>query len=181
MKKTAVIYSSKYGHTKKYAEWIAQDLSADIFDLKSFDKKLLSNYETLVFGSGLYAGRIAFADILAKNIEQIKDKKIVLFTVGTGDVSNEKNTDYVKKQFFAKFPEEFMKNTKLFCLRGGVDYENLSFIHRKMMDMVHFVLSKKKPEELKFEDKEFLDVFGKKVDFTDKNSILPLVTFAKEN
>lgn len=32
MKKTAVIYKTKYGSTKKYAEWIAQNLSCDIFD-----------------------------------------------------------------------------------------------------------------------------------------------------
>jgi len=42
MNKTLVIYSSKYGHTKKYAEWLAEDLSADICDDKNLKKEMLT-------------------------------------------------------------------------------------------------------------------------------------------
>ena len=31
--KTVVIYKSRTGFTKKYAEWISEELSADIFDV----------------------------------------------------------------------------------------------------------------------------------------------------
>jgi len=33
MKNIAVIYKSKYGSTKKYAEWLGEDLQADVFEL----------------------------------------------------------------------------------------------------------------------------------------------------
>jgi len=32
MRKTVVIYKSKYGKTKQYAEWIAAELNAPLFD-----------------------------------------------------------------------------------------------------------------------------------------------------
>jgi menaquinone-dependent protoporphyrinogen IX oxidase len=179
MNKTVVIYSSIYGHTKKYAEWIAGELNADIFELKSFDTKLLSDYDNLVFGSGLYAGRIAFVSILVKNSKQIKNKKIALFTVGTSDVSNEKTVSYIKEQFFSKFPKDFLENAKLFCFRGGIDYDKMSFVHKQMMNMLGFVLKRKKPEELQYEETQFLEALGKTVDFSDKNSIAPLVEFVK--
>ncbi len=35
--KTAVIYRSKSGFVKKYAEWIAEETGADLFDGASFD------------------------------------------------------------------------------------------------------------------------------------------------
>ncbi|WP_366936885.1 flavodoxin domain-containing protein [uncultured Clostridium sp.] len=32
MNNTVVVYKSKYGSTKKYAEWIAEELSSDIIE-----------------------------------------------------------------------------------------------------------------------------------------------------
>ena len=48
------------------------------------EKKLLSDYSTILFGSSLYAGRSKAAHLLVKHFEQIKNKKVVLFTSGNG-------------------------------------------------------------------------------------------------
>ena len=37
--KTLIIYTSQTGFTKKYAQWIADEMSADIYDLKDAKKK----------------------------------------------------------------------------------------------------------------------------------------------
>ena len=37
--KTLVIYTSQTGFTKRYAEWISEELNADIYDLKDVKKK----------------------------------------------------------------------------------------------------------------------------------------------
>lgn len=34
MSKIEIIYRSKYGTTKRYAKWIADELSADLYDSK---------------------------------------------------------------------------------------------------------------------------------------------------
>jgi len=179
-KKTLVLFDSKYGSTKKYAEWICKDLNCDIFEAKKFDKNLFENYEIIIFGSGLYAGSIAVKNVLVKNFERIKNKKTALFTVGLADVSNEKNVRSIKERILKEIGGEIFNKIEFFHFRGAINYGKLGFIHKQMMNMLNFALSKKKKnEEFSAEEKEFLETFGKNVDFTDKTSILPLVNFCK--
>ena len=56
--KTIVIYKSLSGFTKKYAEWIAQETKADLFDLKEISSDILKKYDCVVFGGGLHAATI---------------------------------------------------------------------------------------------------------------------------
>ena len=37
--KTLVIYTSQTGFTKRYAEWISEELNADIYDLKDVKRE----------------------------------------------------------------------------------------------------------------------------------------------
>ena len=67
----------------------------------------------------------------------------------------------------------------LFHFRGEIDYSGLSFVHKAMMGMLHQSMLKKDYNTLREEDKLMLDTYGKKVDFTDKDSIEPLVGFIK--
>ena len=57
--KTAVIYTSQTGFTKRYAEWITEKTNADIFDLKDAQKKDVSffdSYDALIYAGGAIAG-----------------------------------------------------------------------------------------------------------------------------
>ena len=44
---TAVIYGSKYGSTKQYAEWIAEELKADVFDVKGSSIDVIEKYDNI--------------------------------------------------------------------------------------------------------------------------------------
>jgi len=48
------------------------------------------------------------------------------------------------------------------------------------MSMMNKMLKKKDPEKLNDEEKQMLDTYGEKVDFTDKNSIQPIIDHIKE-
>ncbi len=56
--RSIVIYKSQTGFTQKYAEWIAEELKADIFDILQVNVEMLQNYDTIIYGGGLYAGGI---------------------------------------------------------------------------------------------------------------------------
>lgn len=43
MRKTIVIYNSKTGYTKKYAEWIAIELDAEICEQRDFNSERCKN------------------------------------------------------------------------------------------------------------------------------------------
>lgn len=52
--KIVVIYQSKTGFTKKYAEWIAKTLSADIFEAEKVNIHILETYDTIIYGGSLH-------------------------------------------------------------------------------------------------------------------------------
>lgn len=69
MSDIAVIYKSKYGSTKQYAEWISEALKADLFERGNIKYENLYKYKTIIFGGGLYASGIIGFDIIKKNLK----------------------------------------------------------------------------------------------------------------
>ena len=82
MKKTIVIYQSKYGATKRYAEWLAQALQCEAVDKKQFAPKRFADYNTIIYGGYVYASGIKGLSLLKNNAEKLKDKRVVCFAVG---------------------------------------------------------------------------------------------------
>jgi menaquinone-dependent protoporphyrinogen IX oxidase len=172
MKKTAVIFSSKYGTTQKYATWISEELGADLFDKASIKPSQISYYDIIIYGGGLYASGISGIKFILKN----KPEKLIVFTVG---LANPATTDFsaiLKKNFDAALLNEI----KVFHLRGGIDYKKISLIHKIMMAIrKKFALDKKIPEEYTDEEQLFLKTYGDKVDFTDRSTIRQLVDYIR--
>jgi len=172
----AVIYKSKYGSTKQYAEWISDELKADLFEHSDVKASEMNKYDTIIFGGGLYASGIIGIDIIKKNFENIKDKNIIVFTVGLADPK-------IKEQFIPiieqNFSDEMKDRISVFHLRGSMDYSRLNIMHRSMMGMVKKTVSKK-PEHMRTEeDAQLLETYGKSVNFIDKNSIMPIIELTK--
>ena len=178
MKNCVVVYESKYGTTKKYAEWIAQELEADLFERKAASIDALTGYDVIVYGGGLYAGGVSGLPFITKNYEKIKDKRILLFTCGLGDPQVLENVESIRKGLMKVLPEEMKKTAEIFHLRGGMDYSKLSMIHRTLMGLVQKNVAKKDPAERTQEDIEMLETYGKIVDFTDRSTIKPIVESA---
>ena len=179
MKKCVVVYESTYGTTKKYAEWIAEDLDADLFQRKDASVEALMGYDVIVYGGGLYAGGVSGLSFITKNYDKIKDKRILLFTCGLGDPNVFENVDSIRKGLAKTLPAEMQKTVEIFHLRGGMDYSKLSFVHRSMMSMVQKSVQKKDPATRTQEDVQMLETYGKAVDFTDRTTIKPLVDSAR--
>jgi len=167
-----VIYKSKYGATKQYAQWIAQALDAPLFEASQIKPAQLMSYDMVVYGGGLYAGGIDGVEFVAKN----SCKSLAVFTVG---LANPDITDY-SAILEKNFTGDMLSKTKIFHLRGGIDYKKLGIVHKGMMAALKKMLEKKDISQLSGEDKAILETYGGKVDFTDKDSIAPLITFVKE-
>jgi len=182
MSKTLVLHYSIYGTTKKYAEWIAGDLGGDLCAIADFNKGSLVNYDVIVIGSSLYAGKIRGLDILVKNYEVLRGKKLVVFTCGLADYSKEEHRNTIAKRIKETIPENIMKDISLFFLRGGIDYGKISRKHRIMMAMLNMILVskvKKDGANASDEDRGFVETYGKTADFMDKNSISDIVAYCK--
>ena len=79
MNKGIILYQSKYGATKKYANWLQEETDYDCVETKSVNLNRLSEYDTIILGGGVYASGIAGLSFLKKNIGRLSDKKIVVF------------------------------------------------------------------------------------------------------
>ncbi|BBF45110.1 hypothetical protein lbkm_3869 [Lachnospiraceae bacterium KM106-2] len=173
----AVIYESKYGATRKYAEWIAQELACDFYERKTVKVRDLDVYDTIIYGGGLYAGGVSGIDLITKNFSLLKNKNLILFTCGLADPTDQQNTDHIKESLKKVLTTEMQEKIKVFHLRGAIDYSKLNLVHKAMMAMLHKVMKKKDYDSLRQEDKDMLATYGKVVDFTDKETIQPIIDY----
>ena len=179
MAKTLIIYSSPYGTTKEYAKWIAEALNGDIYSINNFDQNVLNIYDTIILGSGLYAGKIKGIEIILKNYEILKNKKLIIFTCGLADYSKIEHINAIYNRLKNELSEKIIENIKIFYLRGGINYKKLTLKHKIMMWAMKKMILKKGIEKLNEEDKEFIETYGKEVNFMDKNNIKELLEYCK--
>lgn len=173
--KTIVIYKSKYGSTKTYAEWIAEELCCEAKESKGIKVDDLLEYETIIYGGGLYAEVIAGVSLLTKNIDKLKGKKLIVYSTGITPLDCR---DYYDKLVIEKnFKGDMADNFKVFNFMGKMILSELSLVHRTAIKSLKKLMSdKKNPTEMEKLLIELCDADG---DFTDKNSIKELVDYAK--
>lgn len=175
----AVIYKSHYGFTETYAKWLAEDLGADLLQTDRVKPADLRQYQTIVYGGGLYAGGVNGISLITKNFGSISNKSLFLFTVGAADVTDQQNIDSIRHSLSRVLTPEMQEKIQIYHLRGGMDYANMNFMHRTMMGMMVKMLRKKPESELSSEDKAMLETYGQKVNFTERSTITPLVKAIK--
>lgn len=175
MKHVLVVYKSHYGFTKQYAQWIAEELGAEIRETSQTKPGDLASYDVIIFGGGLYAGGVSGISLLAKAFPAIKDKSLFLFTVGAADVQDEQNVRNIRAGLGKALTPEMQGKLQIFHLRGGLDYKRMSLVHRTMMSMMISTLKKKPECDRNSEEQLMLETYGQRVDFTDRATITPLV------
>ena len=169
--KTVVIHKSKTGFAKKYADWIAEELSADIFDVSKINTNMLTAYDTVIYGGGLYAVGINGVKYITQNLDKLKDKKVVVFATGASPFREEAISDVRDKNFTS----EEQKYIQFFYLRGGFDYSKLKPFDKVLMTLLKWKLKMK--TNLTPDDRGMLGSYDRPVDFTRKKNIDEIITY----
>lgn len=163
--KAVVIYKSSTGYTKKYAEWIGQELSADIFDVSKVRSSMLDNYDVIIYGGSLHAVGISGLKFITGNLEKLHNKKVVVFATGASP-SREETINEIRDR---NFTTEQQKYIKFFYLRGGFDYSRLKSSDKVLMTLLRLKLERKK--KLTADEKGMLAIYNKPVDYTRRENI----------
>ena len=174
-----VTYASKYGTTKRYAQWIAEDLACDFRDSREVNAELLKSYDILIHGGGLYAGGLSGIQTIVKNYDAISNKRIILFSCGLADPEDPENVAHIEAGLEKVLTPEMREKIRQFHLRGGIDYSRLGLTHKAMMAMLRTVMLKKGYDNLRSEDQMMLDTYGGTVDFTNRESLAPLLSYVR--
>lgn len=175
MNHTLILYKSKYGSTKKYVEWIKEEVFCDVFEIESYHKKDFNSYDLVILAGGIYAGGISGIKFLKKNLTALSQKKIAVFAVGASSF-DEKQFEQVKNQNL-----KGISNTiPIFYGRGAYDEDKMGFKDRTLCRMLKKALSKKDPATFEPWMKELFESEGQSFVWTDKKYLLPLLEFIKE-
>ena len=170
-----VIYKSKYGSTKKYAEWIAEELSCDAVPHKKIKAEDLAKFDTIVYGGGLYAEMIAGISLITKNLDKLDGKKIAVFTTGITPLDcREYYDDLVLKK---NFKPEMLGEIRVFNYLGKMILSELSPVHRAAIKTLKKIMSEKEnPTPM---EKLLIDLCDTDGDFCDKSAIKGLTEYVK--
>jgi len=172
---TIVIYQPKYGSTKAYAEWIAEELNCEVKNSKCVKAEDLLNYDTIIYGGGLYAEIIAGVNLITKNFENLKDKKLIVYTTGITPVDVREYYDHEVLE--KNFKPYMLNNIKIYNFLGRMVMSELSAPHKAAIKMLKKIMSSKEnPTDM---EKMLIDLCDADGDFTDKSAIKELVEYAK--
>jgi menaquinone-dependent protoporphyrinogen IX oxidase len=173
--RTVVIYKSKTGFVRKYAEWISEELSADMLESKMFTIEMFPLYDTIIYGGGLYVGGINGVKLILKNLDRLADKKILIFASGATPNREITTNELINLNFT---PSQQSK-IRFFYLRGGFDYSKLGIIDKVLMTLLKMKMRIKNENKRTPDEKGMLSAYEAPCDFTKKRYIDDLVSFAK--
>ncbi len=171
-----VIYKTKYGSTKTYAEWIAEDLSCEIAEAGKVKASDLEKYDTIIYGGGLYAEVINGVNLITKNFDTLSGKKLVVYSTG---LTPPDCRDYYDKLVVEKnFKPEMLERIKIFNFPGKMILSELSLPHRAALKTLKKIMSaKENPTDM---EKMLITLCDADGDFSDRKLTDALVAYVKE-
>ncbi|HTR29759.1 MAG TPA: flavodoxin domain-containing protein [Puia sp.] len=125
-----IIYQSKYGATREYAEWLGEALKTEPVPAVSLKPEQLVYANRVIIGTSVYMGRMLMRNWIAHNQGYLRDKDVYLFVVcGTPASEVEKLEKIVKDNIPAQIRNVF----RIFFLPGRVMLDKLSWLDRLLI------------------------------------------------
>lgn len=180
MEKTIVIYTSKYGAAKVYAEAIAKELDCEAKSLKEFKKNELFRYKTIIYGGGVHAGGIEGWDDFRKwlkpyLVQNPPEKKVICFAVGI----NVQNFDARAQLRDVNFDKSWTRPLTCYYYDGRFDESILSKVDGFIMKMTKNML-RDKGLNMDENERQLLDRIEKGCDLINLDEIKPLIASLSE-
>lgn len=176
-----IIYKSKTGFTKKYAEMISEEMVSDgigctAVDYRAVKTDAISGYDTVVFGTRAYAGRIDGYKKIKQMLQKNHVRHFVLFVTGATPHTEEK----IISDFWAQnLSAEELRLTPHFYMPGGLCYEKMGLSDRLMIKAASSMLKNKK-EKTAFEQ-SFEQAISGSYDISSREYIRPLISCLKKH
>ncbi len=172
--KTIVIYTSQTGFTKRYAEWIAKRMNADILNLKDVRKKadgFFDGYDAIVYGGWCMAGKVVKSAWFLEKAPGWRGKRLAIFAVG----SSPDGTPEVAEAMKQLLTDEQREYIRAFYCQGGINYGRMSLPYRLAMKLFSNSLRNKKNATAK--EKEMGEFIAQDHDLADIRFIEPVVAY----
>ncbi len=143
MKKVAIVYTSKFGHTKQYADWLVAHLGkddADVINVATFNPTQLLAYKLIIFASGVYGDKMPIMDFVKKNIMGISTAKTMMLAVSWYTNDSE---EAVQKLVDENYPDQFKGKVPLYVVNSGIDKKKISVADKAKLLASQVMIEKK--------------------------------------
>ncbi|KUK73409.1 MAG: Flavodoxin [Clostridiales bacterium 38_11] len=135
--------------------------------------KNLKEYDTLIFGGGLYESGINGIKTIKKSVSLYLTKNIIVFPTGASTGRKEEVDSVIKRNLTDKEQEAI----KFFYLRGGLDYSKRSTIDKVLMKILEVILKNNK--NLTPDERGMLNAYKTPMDFTKQENAKDLFEYVK--
>lgn len=131
-----ILYTTKYGATRKCAESIARHVSEEVVmdTIDTFDSTALKEYDHIILGAPIYAGKppIMFIDFCKQHQASFLKKPLSLFICGLVREPHKQ-----AKELEAAFSAQLRNHAVQTCFLGGaLTYSQLSAPEKILMKML---------------------------------------------
>lgn len=181
MGKSIVIYTSKRGSTKQYAEWIAEDLVCRAVPLSdAINEGIdLHDYDCVVYGGWIRGSGIVDFDKFAKLLDEDVMKRLIVFGTGFADETAE-NYAQVWGYSIGKLDPKNENGAILYILGGRYSPDDVSGMDRFLMKIMRTVLLSGSTPDAKKQADKIRDRIDNGVDLVSRDNIASLVKDAKK-
>lgn len=157
----AIIYQSKTGHTREYAEYLSKELSIPCYSVCDAKEKI-NKKDEIIYLSWVRATTIV-------KYKKMNKKYQIVSVVAVGA--------YPKSNEYTKQLKEYNHITQeLFYLRGGINYEKLNKFYQKILKLVGKAIIMENPR-----DKEMAHLFEKGGNFVNTKQLKPIIEYIKRS
>ena len=164
-----ILYQSKYGATKQYADWLAEATGFPVVETKKADIRQVAQCDTIILGGGVYASGIAGLSFLRRHIGRLQGRKVIVFAVGAAPCDGE-----TLQRLAAHNMKGALAGVPLFYCRGAWDMAAMGFIDRTLCAMLKKA-SQQDPASVEPWMASLMTDSPQPCDWTDRGSITPIL------
>lgn len=173
MKSVLIVYKSKTGFTKRYVDWITDEITCNTIELEKAKKEEINDYDIIVYGAGMHAGHILglnkFRKLIDFHNDKVNNKELIIFATGAAP-----NTDEIVSQIQKNNLREDEANARFFYFESGISYEKMSGADKTLMTAFKTFL-KIKSNKSNIEEGTNMAILNS-YDNSKKENIIPLIS-----
>lgn len=167
---TLIIYAGKYGTTERYAKWIAEKTGADVYPVHQVTTKKLKQYDTVVYGGAVYGGTIQGIRFLKKHLTELKQRNLILFTVGLTMPGDEKSFQAMLDR---NLDRQQQAGIRTYYFLGTIRFQKLNSKEKMMLWLLKSAILKKTDRSQV--ESDLVECYNGELDYANEAYVADLV------
>lgn len=166
--KVLILYNSKTGFTKRYAEWLAEEIPCDLLSYDERDTAKFDDYDAVVYGGWAHAGTVAGFKWFKEQLPKLSGKIVAVFATGATPAGTPEQMEMLAQKPAGNLP--------FFYCQSGLCYEKMGTGNKLLMSMFRKMMKK-----MKGEDSEMYQMLCHSYDISSKELLTPLIQYLREH